>query len=296
MIRTVLVRRHASTRMNAINERALRREIERHLRRALAHMRRRPCPARLSGAIQAAVFPGGARIRPLLCARTAMACGADRTAGVLAVSAAIELIHCASLVHDDLPCFDNAMRRRGQPAIHHAFGGAHAVLAGDALLVRAFEVVAGAECDEATKVELVVLLAGAVGPPRGMSAGQAMELEVSGASQDSHRAKTAALFRAATAGAAACARADRARWSRVGERFGCAYQLLDDVRDGDGVMRPNRAPSAARAREQARHQFTQALRAVPPCSGRASYRAWLGAVGESLLAAAGGSRSTRRAR
>ena len=91
-----------------------------------------------------AVFPGGARIRPRLCLAVAQACGEDQPAVTDAAAAAIELLHCASLVHDDLPCFDDAPLRRGKPSVHRAFGERLAVLAGDALIVLAFETLARA--------------------------------------------------------------------------------------------------------------------------------------------------------
>ena len=100
------------------------------------------CPPRLADALRYAVFPGGARIRPRLCLAVAPACGDDDPAASDAAAAAIELLHCASLVHDDLPCFDDADLRRGRPSVHRAFGEPLAVLAGDALIVLAFETLA----------------------------------------------------------------------------------------------------------------------------------------------------------
>ena len=91
-----------------------------------------------------AVLPGGARVRPQLCLSVAQACGDDLPEMSDAAAAAIELIHCASLVHDDLPCFDDADLRRGKPSVHRAYGEPLAVLAGDALIVMAFEALARA--------------------------------------------------------------------------------------------------------------------------------------------------------
>ena len=88
-------------------------------------------PPRLASALRHAVFPGGARIRPRLCLAVAAACGDPAPPLSDAAAAAIELLHCASLVHDDLPCFDNASTRRGHPTVHRAFGEPLAVLAGD---------------------------------------------------------------------------------------------------------------------------------------------------------------------
>ena len=97
------------------------------------------CPPRLAEAMRYTVFPGGARIRPRLSLAVAWACGDDDPRAAAGAGASIELMHCASLVHDDLPCFDDADRRRGKPTVHLAFGEPLAVLTGDALIVMAFE-------------------------------------------------------------------------------------------------------------------------------------------------------------
>src|SRR5512147_101613 len=101
-------------------------------------------PPRLAAAMRHAVFPKGARIRPRLTLAVAGACGDDRPALASAAAAAIELLHCASLVHDDMPCFDDAETRRGKPSVHRAFGVPLAVLAGDALIILAFQTLARA--------------------------------------------------------------------------------------------------------------------------------------------------------
>src|SRR3954454_3493065 len=100
------------------------------------------CPPRLAQAMRHAVFPKGARVRPRLCLAVAGACGDDAPALAEAAAAAIELLHCASLVHDDLPCFDDAATRRGRPPAHRAFGEFLSALAGAALIVLAFETLA----------------------------------------------------------------------------------------------------------------------------------------------------------
>ena len=99
-------------------------------------------PPRLAAAVRHAVIPGGARVRPRLCVAVALACGDDDPALTDATAAALELLHCASLVHDDLPCFDDSPLRRGVPSVHSAFGERLAVLAGDALIVLAFQLLA----------------------------------------------------------------------------------------------------------------------------------------------------------
>ena len=99
-------------------------------------------PPLLAAAMRHAVFPRGARIRPRLCLAVAAACGEDDPAAAEGAAAAIEFMHCASLIHDDLPCFDNADTRRGRPSVHRAFGEPLAVLAGDALIVLSFQTIA----------------------------------------------------------------------------------------------------------------------------------------------------------
>ena len=117
--------------------------IERALqRRSGARRRRRAARRGSAAAMRHAVFPRGARIRPRLCLAVAAACGEDAPGVTDAAAAAIELLHCASLVHDDLPCFDDADTRRGRPRVHRAFGEPLAVLAGDALIVLAFQTLA----------------------------------------------------------------------------------------------------------------------------------------------------------
>ena len=103
------------------------------------------CPRQLAQALHHAVFPGGARIRPKLCLAIAMANGCDSLELAMRAACAIELLHCASLVHDDLPCFDDADMRRGKPSVHRAYGEPIAVLVGDALIVAALEAVATGE-------------------------------------------------------------------------------------------------------------------------------------------------------
>ena len=116
--------------------------IEQSLATAIASGEAHGCPPKLAGAIRHAVFPGGARIRPQLCLAVSQACGDDDPELAEAAATAIELLHCASLVHDDLPCFDDAPTRRGRASVHFAYGESLAVLAGDALIVLAFETLA----------------------------------------------------------------------------------------------------------------------------------------------------------
>ena len=114
--------------------------IESELRAAIDRAAAAGCPPTFAKALDYAVFPGGARVRPQLCLAVAGACGAPRSALSAASAAALELLHCASLVHDDLPCMDDDDYRRGKPTAHKAFTEALAVLGGDALCIYAFEV------------------------------------------------------------------------------------------------------------------------------------------------------------
>src|ERR1700712_730633 len=113
--------------------------IEQALLQAIGNVDVPSCPPRLLAAMHHAVFPAGARVRPRLCLAVAAACGEDDPSVTDAAACAIELMHCASLVHDDLPCFDDADLRRGKPTVHKAFGEPLAVLAGDALILLAFQ-------------------------------------------------------------------------------------------------------------------------------------------------------------
>jgi len=190
------------------------------------------CPPRLAEALHHAVFPGGARIRPRLCLAVAHACGDDAPATADGAAAAIELLHCASLVHDDLPCFDDAATRRGKPALHRAFGEPLAVLAGDALIVLAFQTLAHQAAAHPDRMgRLVGIVGDAVGVPRGIVAGQAWESEPEAALAEYQREKTGALFVAACMAGAAAAGADPAPWRALGERLGEAYQVADDLKD-----------------------------------------------------------------
>ena len=189
-------------------------------------------PPRLAAAIRHAVFPGGARIRPHLCLAVAQACGADDLGLAAAAGAAIELLHCASLVHDDLPCFDNAATRRGRPSVFAAHGERLAVLAGDALIVTAYQSVAAAAATRPERlVALIKTISEGVGAPSGIVAGQAWECEPRVALTEYQRAKTGALFVAATAAGAQAAGTAAESWRGLGEWLGEAYQVADDIRD-----------------------------------------------------------------
>lgn len=275
--------------------------IERAIERAVAASEGSGSPPRLAAAIRHAVFPGGARVRPQLCLAVAEACSVEESDLSVAAGAgaAIELLHCASLVHDDLPCFDAADTRRGKASVHAAHGEPLAVLAGDALIVMAFETLAR-ECagQPALLGKLMTIVTKSVGPPYGIVAGQAWESEPSVDLSAYHQSKTGALFVAACRAGAACMNADEAPWRQLGERLGEAYQIADDIRDcvpeAKGLGKPsgqdavNARPSAVDAfglqgaLEQLKHLVKDAAEAVPECKGAAALRALVHAQAERL--------------
>lgn len=189
-------------------------------------------PPKLSRALDYAVTPGGARIRPTILLSVALACGDDRPEMSNAAAAALELIHCASLVHDDMPCFDDADVRRGKPTVHREWSEPIALLTGDSLIVLAFEVLAkAAGSDPMRAVHLIQTLSHRTGMPNGICAGQGWESEKTVDLRAYHRAKTGALFIAATQMGAIAAGQDPDQWEELGARIGEAFQVADDLRD-----------------------------------------------------------------
>jgi farnesyl diphosphate synthase len=205
-------------------------------------------PPRLAAAMRHAVMAGGKRIRPFLVIETAVALGA-RPGAAMPAAVALELVHCYSLVHDDLPAMDNDALRRGQPTVWKAFDDWTAILAGDALLTLAFEHLASGAAGglpSSHQLELVRLLAVAAGPS-GMVGGQCLDLEADKLGtpprpdvrhiETLQAMKTGALFRfACEAGAvvAGAGAAERASLRRFGEKLGAAFQLADDLLDVEG--------------------------------------------------------------
>lgn len=189
-------------------------------------------PARLVAAMRHAVFSGGARIRPQLCMAVATACGDDAPHLTDAAAVALELMHCASLVHDDMPAFDNADTRRGRPTVHKAFSEPLALLAGDGLIVMAYQVLLQAGVQRPDRlIQLMDNMNRGVGLPNGIVAGQAWECETSADLGQYQRAKTGALFVSATcAGALSCGY-EPEPWAPLGACLGEAYQVADDIRD-----------------------------------------------------------------
>ncbi len=206
-------------------------------------------PERLHAAMRYSVLGGGKRVRPALVYATATALGVKQ-ATVTAAACALEMIHAYSLIHDDLPAMDDDDLRRGRPTCHKAFDEATAILAGDALQVLAFELLAtdpDLPADARIRLELVRLLAQASGTA-GMAGGQALDLAAEG-QQDStllnlgtitdiHARKTGALIRACVLMAAACkpelSTADHAQLDRYAIAVGLAFQIQDDLLDIEG--------------------------------------------------------------
>jgi geranylgeranyl diphosphate synthase type II len=247
-----------------------------------------------------AVFPGGARVRPRLCLAVAYACGDDNPAAADAAACAIELLHCASLVHDDLPCFDDAATRRGRPSVHAAYGAPLAVLAGDALIVLAFQAIAWGVAATPSRIAPLLLTVGqAVGMPNGIVAGQAWESEPSIDLAAYQRAKTGALFSAATVAGAAAAGAETGPWRAVGEALGEAYQVADDLLDAVadaaecgkpvGQDAAHDRPSAVRthgldgALDLLESLARAAAAAIPDCPGAAPLRGLIAQEAKRLV-------------
>jgi geranylgeranyl diphosphate synthase type II len=197
-------------------------------------------PPSIHKAMRYSLFAGGKRIRPLLAIASAEAVS-DAPVGVESCACALELIHTYSLIHDDLPALDNDDLRRGRPTCHKVFGDAMAILAGDALLTLAFEVLAKLDgVDAQRRIELVRELATASGTVGGMIGGQVNDIEGEGkrptaALLDSiHRAKTGALLRASVRMGAIYAGADAQQLDALtsfGEHIGLAFQIVDDILD-----------------------------------------------------------------
>lgn len=197
-------------------------------------------PERLFQAMRHGVLNGGKRIRPFLVMESAALFDADGEAA-LRVAAALECVHCYSLIHDDLPAMDDDDLRRGQPTVHKAFDEATAVLAGDSLLTLAFDIVSDdlTQLPPAARLALVLSLARAAGPG-GMAGGQALDLQAQHIVPDEagiitlQAMKTGALIRfACEAGAiiGAAAPSDRERLAEFGSAIGLAFQLADDLLD-----------------------------------------------------------------
>ena len=196
-------------------------------------------PAGLGEAMRYAVLGAGKRLRPLLVLAAADAAGGQREAAMRA-ACAVELIHAYSLAHDDMPCMDNDVLRRGKPTLHVQYGEAQAMLAGDAMQALAFDVLTPDEgVAPALQARLCRLLARASGYD-GMAGGQAIDLASIGKPldeaklRDMHRRKTGVLLQASVLMGAACGELTPSAWeslSRYGAAIGLAFQVVDDILD-----------------------------------------------------------------
>jgi len=204
--------------------------IERALEEALQESS--DLPEHLMTALRGAVFTGDKRVRPLLVRFIADYYGHGSEEIVSRYAAAVELVYCAAVVHDDLPMFDNAPRRRGKPSCHASYGTSTALLVGDALLTVAFDTLGNAPLEEAQLVlELTRMINEATGT---LITGQSLELQNNIDIARFQRQKTAALFIAAAVGAARLGRAPRLEldhWRRFGDQLGQVLELHDELDD-----------------------------------------------------------------
>jgi geranylgeranyl diphosphate synthase, type II len=197
-------------------------------------------PASIHGAMRHSTFAGGKRLRPLLAYQAAVTIAGALPRGIENLGAAIEMLHTYSLIHDDLPALDNDDLRRGKPTCHVVFGEAIAILAGDALQTRAFEVLANLATPPAATVQIIRLVSNAVGTVEGMIGGQVLDIESEHLKPTAelvdaiHRAKTGALIRVSVVAGGVYAGAtadDVARLDLFGRKAGLAFQIADDVLD-----------------------------------------------------------------
>ncbi len=219
-------------------------------------------PATIHKAMRYSLFAGGKRIRPLLAIAAANTVS-DAPVGVESAACSLELIHTYSLIHDDLPALDNDDLRRGRPTCHKVFGDAMAILAGDALLTLAFEVLAKLpDVDAGRRIALVRELAVASGTVGGMIGGQVNDIEGEGKFPTAqlldsiHRAKTGALLRASVRMGAIYADANEEELgalTRFGEHIGLAFQIVDDILD---VEQPSEALGKTAGKDAQQHKIT----------------------------------------
>jgi len=275
--------------------------IEQTISDAITRGQAAPSPGKLASALHYTVTPGGARVRPTILLSVASACGDDNPALANAAAAALELMHCASLVHDDLPCFDDddADTRRGKPSVHRAYGEPLAVLTGDSLIIMAFSVLTeAADLDPVRAIALLKVLAARTGMPSGICAGQGWESEDVINLSAYHRAKTGALFIAATQMGAIAAGQDGEQWEDLGTRIGEAFQVADDLRDAlydeetlgkpagqDGLHgRPNAVTELGvqGAISRMRDILSGAIASIPRCPGEALLARMVNAQAEVL--------------
>lgn len=262
--------------------------IESELRAALDRATTSDCPPTFAKALDHAVFPGGARVRPQLCLAVAHAGDDPDPALAISSASALELLHCASLVHDDLPAFDASDLRRGKPSVHAAYGEPLAILVGDALIVMAYETLARGGAGSLKRLpSMMSIISRSVGAPGGIVAGQAWESEASIPLKTYHRAKTGALFVGATMAGAIAGGSDPGPWRLLGEKIGEAYQVADDLLDAVGAAEAGKPmgqdnaldrPSSCRemgiegALTSLKTLVAEAVEAVPDCKGADALR------------------------
>ena len=197
-------------------------------------------PVSIHKAMRHSIFAGGKRLRPVLCMAAARMVAGSLPKKIEELGAALEMLHTYSLIHDDLPALDNDDLRRGRPTCHKVFGEALAILAGDALQTRAYEVLAQLECAAEARVRIIEGIAHATGTLDGMIGGQVVDLEAEHIQPTAemleyiHCSKTAALITASlvSGGLYAGAKDSEVKKLRAfGQRIGLAFQIVDDVLD-----------------------------------------------------------------
>jgi farnesyl diphosphate synthase len=246
--------------------------VQARMERALARLLPAPhiAPARLHEAMRYAALEGGKRVRPLLAfAAGELAQAAPERLEIAA--AAVELVHAYSLVHDDLPCMDNDVLRRGKPTVHVEYDEATALLAGDALQSLAFQLLADHRLTDDPRMQLAMVktLAVAAGS-RGMAGGQQIDLDSTGSMltlpelEFMHIHKTGALVRAAVSLGAACGslgEPERDRLDRFAKAIGLAFQVIDDVLD-DEASTATLGKTAGKDSRQGKPTYVSALGAA----------------------------------
>ncbi len=259
-------------------ERSRRRRLERSLTlidRALEQVLKpvKGSPPPLEEAMRYCVMGGGKRFRPLLCLGGCEAVG-GHARQALSAACAIELIHTYSLVHDDLPAMDNADTRRGRASCHRKFGEAMAVLVGDALLTRAFELLSA---NGIPNVFAILRIISQASGTSGLIGGQVLDLECGMGNaecgmkqlEETARRKTAALMTASVVAGGLAGGASSTALSRLrqfGQRLGLAFQLQDDLHDGDGLVK---ALGRKGVEQRAQALIEEAQRAITPFGPRA---------------------------
>jgi geranylgeranyl diphosphate synthase, type II len=197
-------------------------------------------PESIHQAMRHSVFAGGKRLRPILCMEAARMIAGKLPDGIEELGSALEMLHTYSLIHDDLPALDNDDLRRGKPTCHVVFGEAIAILAGDALQTRAYEILSKLKCPAEARVKLIEEIARGTGTIDGMIGGQVKDLEAERQRPDAetleyiHRSKTGALITASLVSGGICAGGAHAEVQRLrdfGRCVGLAFQIVDDVLD-----------------------------------------------------------------